>query len=184
MKNMIGITLGFVVIAVGLYLALSLFSGAILRSALPEPIKFFVQSFFPPKDLYHLLVNEEIDLAQDKFAVRKNFSHNYPGRYSFGILFQGAPNDFYFNKESHHLTSNMEVGFYVDGKKVKSYSLSGEFSPFTGKHGKGLILGVYNCPADLPIDKLVSVEITVKEPGTSDSDQPPVYFYIKKMSDK
>jgi hypothetical protein len=184
MKNMTVVSLGFIAIIIVLYTSLPLFSGSILRSNLPEPIKFFVQSFFPPKDLYRLLVKEEIDLSQGEIDLIKNFSHKYPGRYEFGIILQDAPSDFYFNKASHILYSIMEVVFLVDGKKVKHYSLSGEFSPFTGKDGKGLILGVYTCPADLPIDKSVTVEIATVGPSSPGSNKRPASFYIKKFSDK
>lgn len=181
MKNIIiGIILGLIII----YSSLTLFGGAILRSNFPEPIEFLVQSFFPPKDLYRLLAKVEIDFKQGELTLKENFSHKYPGRYEFGLILENTPNDFYFNKDLHHLTSDMKVVFLVNGKKNKSYVLSGEFDPFIGKDGNGLILGVYNCPADLPIDKLVTVEITIVGTSSSDKIKQLASFYIKKFSDK
>jgi len=78
----------------------------------------------------------------------------------------------------------MKVVFSVNGKKIKSYMLSGVFDPFLGKEGNGLILGVYNCPTDLPIDNLVTVEITIVGTSSSDKDKQRAIFYVKKFSDQ
>jgi hypothetical protein len=179
-KIIIGIILGLIII----YSSLTLFGGAILRSSFPEQIEYVVKSFFPPKDLYRLLTKVEVDFKQGEFTLKENVIHKYPGRYEFGLILQDKPNDFYFNKNLHHLTSDMKVVFFVNGVKYKSYMLSGEFDPFIGKDGNGLILGVYNCPIDLPIDKLVTVEITIFGTSSSDKIKQLASFYIKKFSDK
>jgi hypothetical protein len=126
----------------------------------------------------------EVDFNQARFTLKKNFIHTYPGRYEFGLILEDTPNDFYFNKDLHHLASDMKVDFLVDGKKNQSYMLSGEFDPFIGKDGTGLILGVYNCPTDLPIDKLITVEITIVGTSSSIKVKQPASFYIKKFSDQ
>jgi len=179
-KINIGLISGLII----LYLSLTLFGGAILRSGFPEPVDYLVKSFFPPKDLYRPLVKMVVDFKLGEFALRENFIHKYPGRYEFGLILEDTPNDFYFNKDLHSLSSEMKVVFSVNGKKIKSYMLSGVFDPFLGKEGNGLILGVYNCPTDLPIDNLVTVEITIVGTSSSDKDKQRAIFYVKKFSDQ
>lgn len=178
------IIIGIILCSTILYLSLNLFGGAILRSSFPEPIKYLVKSFFPPKDLYLLLAKVKVDFNQGECTLKENFIHTYPGRYEFGLILENTPNDFYFNKDLHYLASDMKVVFLINGKIIKSYMLSGEFDPFIGKDENGLILGVYNCPTDLPLDTLVTAEITIVGTSSSDNGKQLASFYIKKFSDQ
>ena len=185
MKYVMFVILGAFVTVVIVYLLMVLFNDSILRSNLPKPIKLFVQTFVPPQDLYQVLIKEKFDLSQEKLLVKRDFTHKYPGQYSFGIFIQNTPNDFYFNKQNHRINSTIVVNFFVGGKKIKSYVLREEFSPFVGKNGNGLMFNTYDCPKDLPIDKLITCEVILIKPDSQFYDSyGPIYFYVKKRSDK
>lgn len=168
-------------------LAIFLLNKAILSSNTPKVMRLIVLAVAPPNDLYDYLTNEGIDVSKKGLIKRFEFRNKYVGRYDVGILLDKFTNELYFVplSQRYNLKLRMEVNFYVKNLLILSRVVENKYDPFIGRKGKGFSFIIYDCPKDLPHDKLIACEVKVIEPDiTLTTTYGPARFYIKKMSDK
>ena len=143
--------------------------------------------FAPPKDLYDLLIKEELDISKKGLIKRFEFKNKYAGRHDGGVLLDRFTNDLYFVplSQRYQLKLKMEVNFFVQNSLILSRVVADEYSPFVGvRKGSGFSFFIYECPKDLPVNKLITCEVIVIEPdSTLNTFYGPVRFYIKKNWD-
>jgi hypothetical protein len=168
-------------------LAIFLLNKPILNSNAPEVVKDLVTAIIPPKDLYDCLIKEEIDISQKNLIKRIDFKNKYVGRHDIGILLDRFTNDLYFVPLSrrYKLKLKMEVNFYVNDIVVFSSVIENKYDPFIGRDKSGFSFITYDCPKDLPLNKLITCEVKIITPDAMlNTVHGPVRLYIEKTFDK
>jgi hypothetical protein len=180
----IGVLLSVLVLTV---LALFILNKSILSSNAPDVMKLIVLAVAPPKDFYDYLINEELNVSTKGFTKRFMFKNKYVGRHIVGILLDKFTDDLYFVPivQRYNLKLIMEVNFYTQNSLILSHLVENKYSPFIGRKWSGFSFFTYDCPKDLPLDKLITCEVKVIEPdSTLNAAYGPARFYINKTSDK
>jgi hypothetical protein len=179
-----GVLLSILVLTV---LAIFILNKSILSSNAPDAMKLIVLAVATPKDFYDYMINEELDISNKGFTKRFEFKNKYVGRHSVGILLDKFTDDLYFVplSQRYNLKLIMEVDFYTQNSLFLSHVVENKYSPFIGHKLSGFSFFTYDCPKDLPLDKIITCEVKVIEPdSTLNAAYGPARFYIKKMSDK
>lgn len=179
-----GVLLSILILIV---LAILLLNRAILSSNAPKAMRLVVSAIAPPKDYYDYLVNEKLDISEKGLTKRFEFKNRYAGWHDVGVLLEKFTDDLYFVPLSkrYNLKLKMKVNFYVQNSLILSRDVENTYDPFIGRKGKGFIFITYDCPKDLPLDKLITCEVKVVEPdSTLSAVYGPARLYIRKMSDK
>jgi len=174
-------------ILIFIVLSILLLNRSILSSNTPKAMRLMVLAIAPPKDLYDYLINEELDVSKKGLIKRFEFKNKYAGWHDVGVLLDRFTDDLYFVplSQRYNLKLKMEVNFYVQNSLVLSRVVENKYDPFIGRKEKGFSFITYDCPKDLPLNKLITCEVKVIEPdSTLNTAYGPARFYIKKMSDK
>jgi hypothetical protein len=168
-------------------LASLLLNKIILSSEAPKALRLFIMAVAPPNDLYDFLIKEEIDLSEKNSIRHYEFKNKYTGTHDVGILLKKFSADQYFKpiSQRYDLKLKLQVNFYMQNRLLLSRVAEHKYDPFLGLNGNGFSFFYYECPEDLPLNKLITCEIQIIEPDSKLlADYGPVSFYIRKMSDK
>jgi hypothetical protein len=179
-----GVLLSILILTV---LAIIILNKSILSSNTPDVMKLIVLAVAPPKDFYDYLINEEIDVSKKGFTKRFEFKNKYVGRHVVGILLDNFTDDLYFVplSQRYNLKLIMEVNFYTQNALILSHLVENTYSPFIGRKWSGFSFFTYDCPKELPLDKIITCQVKVIEPDSKlNTAYGPARFYINKMSDK
>ena len=141
---------------------------------------------FPPDDLYELRVKTEIDINKNTGVTTSKFLVKYDGPYNYGVLLDNLTTDDYFGKKAKTIDLRLQLDFYENNQPIFSTESNvTAFLPFLGLRGNGLRLGSFETPEQVPLMKEVECKVTVIAPDeTLQSKYGPVWFYIKKQSEK
>ena len=148
-------TVSIVVVSI---LSLWLFNSGILRTNSPAFMKSLAQIFFPPEDLYEVLLSEPVDLSIIPLENQTTFSHKYHGAYEVGLIFSAFSSNDYFSNSLLSVTSKIECRL---GDEIIYSSSSYEGEPFLGRYGNGFSLLSYEVPENLSLDKSIGCSISI-----------------------
>ena len=143
--------------------------------------------FFPPKDLFDLVVNEGIDITTTGEVASVIFRLKYDGPYNAGIYLAKLPNNGLPSDGTHKYVFKLRVRIDVfQGDQLFFSDIStSEYSSFMGLRGNGLQLLRFNAPEDVPLKKELTCKVTVLVPDKAlNKNFGPVSFYIQKASEK
>lgn len=162
--------------------SVTLLNKPICKGKLLKPLRLCVQIFCPPQNLYELILEEKIDIANTGTEHTFNCEIEYIGPYSIGVLLDELNED--LQRKKYPLKLKLLVQFYLDGKLVLSKETTDEYRPFLGKDNSGLILADILVPDDLPIDKKIDCKVKIvntDEYLSQECEQ--IFFYMKKKSE-
>lgn len=162
---------------------LFLLRAPISRGKIFPSLRFFVQYFCPPRDLFDLIVNDEIDTSKRGMAPTTKFRLKYIGPYAVGLLLDRFPPNLYHNK--YDLILRLKFDFYKGNIFLFSKETSNEYSPFIGLRGNGFTLFHFNTPEDIPVDEDIICKVNVLQADEYLNHQyGPIKIYIQKRSEE
>jgi hypothetical protein len=168
----------FIILITVTLLRVPISKGKILKQA-----KLWVHLFCPPKDLFDLVVDEEIDVTNLNNLQLFKFKLKYIGPYAGGILLEKFSDNLYRNR--YELQLRIKLDFYKDNKLLISKKIGNNYSPFYGRKGNGLMLFEFKSPGDIPIDTEITCKSTILVTDEYLSKQyGPMRLYIQKESEE
>ena len=142
------------------------------------------QVLFPPADLYDLIVEKDIDIAQTGYKDILYFQIKYPGLYSIGVLFDKFPVK--FNKASYgDLKLRLNLDFFDQDQLVFSKETKEPILHFASKDGRGFWLARFYSPDTIPIGNKIKCKVEVLNSDILFMQQyGNARLFIKKVSEK
>lgn len=143
--------------------------------------------FFPPKDLFDLVINKDIDVTTTGEVASVIFRLKYDGPYNAGVYLAKLPNNGLPRDGTHKYDFKLRVRMDVfqGDQLLFSESSTSDYYSFMGLRGNGLCLLSFNVPEDVPLKKELTCKVTVLVPDkASNKHFGPVSFYIQKASEK
>lgn len=128
----------------------------ICKGKLLKSTRMFTHLFFPPKDLYKTLVNEEINIGETEIVQSYEFKTKYIGPHAVYVVFEGMPFDF---AKSHELKLEINFDFYKNDLLLTSKNTKN----FNNKSWKlhNYIWCIFNVPDEIPLDQNIICKITI-----------------------
>ena len=144
----------FVFLVLVILLRIPISKGKILR-----PARLWVQLFCPPKDLFELVLNEEMDITKIGNVQTFKFKNKYIGPYTGGILLEKFSDELY--RKKYRLKLQIKLDFYNDNTLLILKETTNDYSPFYGKRGNGLILFEFKSPENIHLDTEIICKSTI-----------------------
>ncbi len=183
MKQVFVIITPIIVIVFIILIAVTLLRIPISKGKILKQARLLVQLFCPPKDLFDLVVDKEIDVINLNNPRSFKFKIKYIGPYTGGILLEKFSDDLY--REKYELQLRIKLDFYNDNKLLISKETSNNYSPFYGRRGDGLMLFEFKSPEDIPIDTEITCKSTILATDEYLSQQyGSMRLYIQKESEE
>lgn len=182
MKQVFIIITPIIVIVFIILIAVTLLRIPISKGKFLKQARLLVQLFCPPKDLFDLVVDKEIDVTNLNNPQSFKFKIKYIGPYTGGILLEKFSDDLY--RKKYELQLRIKLDFYNDNKLLISKETS-NYSPFYGRRGDGLMLFEFKSPEDIPIDAEIICKSTILATDEYLSQQyGSMRLYIQKESEE
>lgn len=145
-----------------------------------------------PKGYYVPLVNNSFPINTKNRTKEYKFTLKYSGKYTYGIVFEGAKGGSIFDDVllgKTNLSKDslvIEVVFTVDGNNISKIVVLKKGNIFSyGKNEEGISLDWFSVPEFLPQKK--EIELTVKVISPSENlfkNYGPTRFILRKLSDE
>lgn len=183
MKQVFVIIILIVAITFIILVTVTLLRVPISKGKVFKQVRLWVQLFCPPKDLFDLVVNKEIDVTNLNNLQSFEFKIKYVGPYTGGILLEKFSDDLY--RKRYELRLRIKLDFYNDNKLLISKETSNAYSPFYGSKGDGLMLFEFKSPEDIPIDTEITCKSIILATDEYLSKQyGPMRLYMQKESEE
>ena len=106
-----------------------------------------------------------LDLSIAGSSVKFQIEHPYRGKYALSMIVDGLTMD---PVKTYGYDAILKVKIYTDTKIYLEKTVANKVSPFWGTEGEsGFTILRYRCPDECPLDKPVTVEVTVEKPSAS-----------------
>lgn len=181
---MISVAIAFIMTVVAMAtVAMWVCNDRIMSADTPKLMRFMVATFFPPRDLYDVVVRSEIDLSRVNIK-EVIFKAKYRGRHEAGILLRNFdPDKFYGTQYTFPL--RLKLTFVRGSTPIISKLVGASPNPFIGKEASGFGMLTIDVPGDFPIGELVTCRIEVVSPdAVLNGIYGPAEIFVRKISDK
>jgi hypothetical protein len=179
----IGIT---IMVLASLFIAIALLNRTMMRSD-DVMLRQLAYMVFPPKDYYDKIINKRIDVTQKGSTTRHHFKNQYKGRYIIGLQLEkfSYETKYDLGSKKYRPKLNLQIRFYRDHLLLMTIAKDRYSSYLEKKDRGGLIIDSYLCPKDIPLDNIITCEISVIEPDIElEKKHGPIRYFIQKISDK
>lgn len=156
------------------------FNEHILSANAPKSLKTVVEVFFPPRDLFDVLV--KIPVYPENGNIRRtiSFEHKYSGRHQIGVMLEEFESSLY----SDHST----IAFRAEitcrlGSDLIMHKEADDITPFLSAQGGGYTIITYDVPSELPKTVDISCDMSLSSLNDVVFDKNgPALLFVRRMS--
>ena len=156
------------------FVLLLLLRGPICSGKVFSSARQYVEMFFPPADLYHPVLDEKINIAAIDRPYTFKFKLKYIGRYSVDIALYG-PDDQLYGTEYDYLKLRIKINLYKNKVLLLSVPPTDKYDKtWISGRGKGVTVGQFVSPEEVPIDTDITCEVVVLATDTYLAREPSI----------
>jgi hypothetical protein len=147
-----------------------------------DAISSIREFFFPPKDLFHSLVEAPIDISSTNKINLGEIKFKYKGSYALGISYKKDIDDKKLHWEKYSLKLRLNIKFYADNKLIFEKESTENYSPYWGQEDNGIHIIYFNYPKDISRRKLMCTVEVVTPDRELNEQYKPFKLFIRRNS--